>query len=101
RNQKLLMQTPGPLSDRKTPSIEGAQLIIDNALAEKRQVLSEAESKAILAAFHIPIAQTATVRSASEAVIVAESIGFPIAMKINSKQITHKSDVGGVRLNIS
>lgn len=101
RNQKLLLQTPGPLSDEKKPDILGAQLIIDNAIAEKRKVLSEAESKAVLAAFHIPIVTTVNTRTPTEAAITAQSFGFPVCMKINSKHITHKSDIGGVRLNVS
>lgn len=101
RNQMLLLQTPGPLSDEKKPDIDGAQLIIDNALAERRLVLSEAESKAVLAAFHIPVVQTVNAHSANDAVVAAQSMGFPVVMKINSKQITHKSDVGGVILNIT
>ena len=101
RNQKLLLQTPGPLSDNKKPDIDGAQLIIDNALSERRFILSEAESKAVLAAFHIPVVQTVNAHSANEAVVAAQSMGFPVALKINSKQITHKSDIGGVALNIT
>lgn len=56
RNQKLLLQTPGPLSEAKHPDIELAKSIIEKALSEKRSVLQETEVKAILAAFHIPVA---------------------------------------------
>ena len=59
------------------------------------------ESKALLAAFHIPIAKTMIARSKNEAVLIAEQLGFPIVMKVNSKDITHKSDIGGVILNIA
>ncbi len=101
RNQKLLLQTPGPLSDKDNPDIEGARLIIENALAEKRQILTELESKAVLAAFGIPVTQCVLTRSASEALVNAQALGFPLAMKIHSKDITHKSDIGGVRLGLS
>jgi Acyl-CoA synthetase (NDP forming) len=101
RNQKLLLQIPGPLSEAQAPDTEGAQLIIDSVLAEKRSVLTEIESKAILAAFHIPIASAVVANSITDAIVVAENIGFPVAMKIYSKTITHKSDIGGVRLNIT
>lgn len=100
-NQKLLLQTPGPQSQKKPSDIAGARMIIENALVERRKVLTEVESKAILAAFHIPVARATVARSASEALVQAESIGFPVAMKIYSKEITHKSDIGGVRLGLS
>jgi acetyltransferase len=53
-NQQLLQQTPPPLSTLAQPDIEGARLLIENVLAERRQVLTEMESKALLSAFHIP-----------------------------------------------
>ena len=101
RNQKLLLETPGPLSLGKAPDVAGARLIIEGALAEGRKVLSESESKAILRAFHIPTAQASVVRSPNEALVQAENLGFPVALKINSPDITHKSDAGGVHLGIS
>jgi acetyltransferase len=64
-------------------------------------VLSEAESKAVLHAFHIPTGPASVVRSPTEALVQAESMGFPVVLKINSPDITHKSDAGGVRLGIS
>jgi len=100
RNQKLLLQTPGPLSHHPEPAASDARLVIENALAERRAVLSEMESKAVLAAFHVPIAQAMRVHSAAEAMLVAQEMGFPVVMKIDSPDITHKSDVGGVRLGI-
>ncbi len=102
RNQRLLLQTPGRLSTGKTPpDIDGARLIIESVLNEQRKTLTEPESLAILNAFHIPTVRSGVARSANEALIVAETIGFPIAMKILSTDITHKSDAGGVRLNIN
>jgi acetyltransferase len=100
-NQQLLMQTPGPLSHHQKPDVEGARLLIESVLAERRTVLSEMESKALLAAFHIPVASTLVARSPNEALLMAEQIGFPVAMKINSPDITHKSDADGVRLNLT
>ena len=101
RNQQLLLETPGPLSLGKAPDVEGARMIIEGALAEGRKVLSESESKAVLHAFHIPTARASVVRSPNEALVQAESLGFPVVLKINSPDITHKSDAGGVRLGIS
>jgi acetyltransferase len=100
-NQRLLMQTPEPLSQQAAPDVEGARLIIESALAHGRHLLNEVESKALLAAFHIPIAQTLIARSAMEAMLLAQQIGFPVVMKINSPDITHKSDVNGVRLGLA
>ncbi|MBI4756281.1 MAG: bifunctional acetate--CoA ligase family protein/GNAT family N-acetyltransferase [Betaproteobacteria bacterium] len=101
RNQKLLMQTPGPLTHETPPHIESARLVIETALTEGRTVLNEMESKALLAAFRIPIASTVIARSATEAMVLAEEIGLPVAMKIASADVTHKSDSGGVRLNLN
>ncbi len=100
RNQKLLMQTPASLSHLSPPSIESARLVIEMALGESRKKLNEMESKALLAAFRIPIAQTVVARSAAEAMVLAAEIGLPVVMKIDSPTVVHKSDVGGVRLNI-
>lgn len=99
-NQRLLLQTPGPLSDSREPDIEGGRMIIEAALAEGRKMLSDTESKALLSAFHIRCTPTLEARSAAQALVAAESVGFPVAMKISSPQISHKSDVGGVRINI-
>jgi len=101
RNQKMLLQTPGPLSDYPAPDVAGARLVIETALGEHRVVLSEMESKAVLAAFRVPIARAVRVHSPDEAMLVAQEFGFPVAMKIDSPDITHKSDVGGVKLNIA
>ncbi len=101
KNQRLLMQTPSKRrSGHASPDREGVRLIIESALSEQRHVLTELESNAVLKAFNIPVTQIAVASSANEALIIAETIGFPIAMKILSGDISHKSDVGGVRLNI-
>jgi acetyltransferase len=100
QNQKLLMQMPGPLSHHLEPDIEGARMVIEGALLDKRKVLSEMESKALLSAFHIPVAQTMVAHSPNEALLIAQQLGFPVAMKVNSRDITHKSDAGGVMLNL-
>ncbi|MDD5175568.1 MAG: bifunctional acetate--CoA ligase family protein/GNAT family N-acetyltransferase [Sterolibacterium sp.] len=101
RNQKLLIQTPAALSHEIAPRLDSARLVIETALQEGRQALSEMESKALLAAFHIPIAQTMVARSVDEAVLLAEEIGLPVVLKVDSLQIAHKSDYGGVRLNLT
>ena len=100
RNQQALLQTPGPVAASDAPDLASARALVDAALAAGRSVLSEMESKALLAAFAIPIARTVVTRSAQEAMVVAGEIGFPVAMKIDAVGITHKSEVGGVRLNV-
>ncbi|MCM2295947.1 bifunctional acetate--CoA ligase family protein/GNAT family N-acetyltransferase [Rhodoferax sp.] len=100
QNQQLLQQTPPPLSDLAKPDVEGARLLIESVLAERRKVLTEMESKALLAAFHIPVTKTILARSANEAMMIATQLGFPVALKIDSPDISHKSDVQGVALNI-
>jgi acetyltransferase len=100
RGQQLLKQVPGPMAERDEPDVEGARLLIEGVMAEGHRVLSTTESKALLTAFHIPTMQSIEVRSANEALVAAEMLGFPVAMKIASPQISHKSDVGGVRLGI-
>jgi acetyltransferase len=101
RNQKLLMQMPGPLSHHIEPDVESARLIIEGAMMEHRKVLTEMESKALLSAFHIPVARTMVAHSPAEALLIGQQLGFPVAMKINSPDITHKSDAGGVILNLN
>jgi acetyltransferase len=100
RSQQLLKQVPGPMAERDEPDVDGARLLIEGAMAEGHKVLSTTESKALLTAFHIPTMRSVEVHSANEALVAAEMVGFPVAMKIASHQISHKSDVGGVRLNI-
>jgi len=98
--QQLLLQTPPPLTHLNAPDVDGARLLIETVLTERRQVLTEMESKALLAAFHIPVTQTLLARTANEAMLIASQIGFPVALKIDSPDISHKSDVGGVALNV-
>ncbi|HNL89532.1 MAG TPA: GNAT family N-acetyltransferase [Nitrospira sp.] len=101
RNQKLLLQTPGPTRQSGLTGERGGRMLIETLLGERRKVLSEMESKAILRTFNVPVAQTMMARSASEALFVAEQIGFPVAMKVDSPDLTRKSEAGGVRLNIA
>ncbi|MGR8933807.1 MAG: bifunctional acetate--CoA ligase family protein/GNAT family N-acetyltransferase [Gammaproteobacteria bacterium] len=101
KNQKLLKQIPSPNDQQPRPDVGGARLIIERILAEGRQVLTTQESKAILAAFCIPINHTVKVGNAKEAMIAAETLGFPVVLKVNMPEFSHKSDIGGVRLNIT
>lgn len=98
--QQLLLQVPEPLSSSFKPDVNGAELIINSVLSEQRKMLTTIESKAILNAFGIGVSQTIEAHTSNEALIIAESLGFPVVMKINSPDISHKQDVGGVQLNI-
>jgi acetyltransferase len=103
RNQQMLMQTPPPLNMdvlNVAPDIARARALIAAVLGAGRNVLTETESKELLAAFHIPVVKTEVAHSADDAVAIAQRIGFPVAVKINSPDIAHKSDVGGVMLNV-
>ncbi len=100
RNQMLLQQTPPPMSTLAKPDVDGARLVIESVLAERRNVLTELESKTLLSSFLIPVTQTLLARSANEAMMIATQLGFPVALKIDSPDIAHKSDVQGVALNI-
>lgn len=101
QNQKLLLQTPGPLEgEQVVPDVVGARAVIAEARAEGRTILSERESKAVLAAFNIPVNPTRLAATEDEAVRYATEIGYPVVLKIDSPDIIYKSDVGGVELNI-
>jgi acetyltransferase len=101
QNQQLLQQTPPPLSQLAKPDLDGARRLVESVLAERRSVLTEMESKALLAAFHIPITPTMPARSAAEAQLIAAQLGYPVALKIDSPDISHKSAVQGVVLNLA
>ena len=74
--------------------------IVQRARSEGRLILTEEESKAVLGAHGVPVTETRVATSAAEAVSIAESLGFPAVLKVSSTTITHKSDVGGVKLNL-
>lgn len=100
QNQQLLHQTPPPLSQLAKPDLEGARILIESVLTERRKILTEMESKALLSAFHIPVTKTMLARTATEAILIANQLGYPVALKIDSADISHKSDVHGVALNL-
>ncbi len=100
RNQNLLMQVPPSLPTDFIPDRAKAQAVIRDTLASGRQMLSEPEAKTLLAAYGIPVVETRIAHDAEEAVQAAQQIGFPVAVKILSPDITHKTDVGGVVLDL-
>ena len=100
RNQQLLMETPPSVPEEYTPDASEARRLMDVALAEGRDWLTEPEAKAVLAAYQIPIVETVSAGTPEAAAKAAEKLGGPVALKILSADITHKSDIGGVRLNL-
>jgi acetyltransferase len=100
-NQAQLLQVPEPLEPTSAPDRAAAQAIIDAALDAGREWLDPAESKSVLAAFGVPVLQSVPAKSAPEAARAARKAGFPVAMKILSPDIPHKTDVGGVRLGLT
>jgi len=100
-NLKTLYETPSlPEDDGAFPNREKARSIIENARAAGRFLLTEAESKELLATYGIPTTPTLIATSAQEAGRVAAELGFPVVVKLHSETITHKTDVGGVKLNL-
>jgi acetyltransferase len=102
-NLRGLYETPGIPQDSATwaPDRKQVEGIIAKARGENREILTEFESKQVLAAYGIPVAKTIVAASAAEAVKAAEEIGYPVVLKLFSETITHKTDVGGVQLNLS
>jgi len=100
RNQDLLMEVPPSRSAEFVHDREKAHAVVKGALAEGRTMLSEPEAKAVLSAYSIPVVDTRIATTVEEAVKVALELGFPVALKILSPDITHKSDMGGVVLDL-
>ncbi|MEM7221799.1 MAG: bifunctional acetate--CoA ligase family protein/GNAT family N-acetyltransferase [Pseudomonadota bacterium] len=100
RNQALLAETPPSVVGGLQANRFAARTVIEGALAEGREMLSEAEAKAVLSCYDIPIVETRIVTGEDQALRVADELGYPVALKILSDQISHKSDVGGVVLDI-
>lgn len=98
--QRLMLEVPAPHGPGVRPDLAVAQDIAAAAVAAGRSLLTEPESKRLLACFAIPVPQTVIAATADEALAAARTLGFPLAMKILSPDIAHKSDVGGVKLSI-
>jgi len=101
-NLKALYQTPAMPEDSAdwTPDRKLVERIVGKSRGEGRTILTEFESKQVLSAYGIPTAQTIIATSAEAAVEAAGQIGYPVVLKLYSETITHKTDVGGVQLNL-
>jgi acetyltransferase len=98
--QEILLETPPSLPEAFEPDTGRAQEIVEAALADGREWLTEPEAKSVVAAYGIPTVATEEAATPRDAAAVAARIGGPVALKILSKELTHKSDVGGVVLNL-
>ncbi|GHD62849.1 bifunctional acetate--CoA ligase family protein/GNAT family N-acetyltransferase [Jeongeupia chitinilytica] len=101
RNQDALMETPPSLPQAFVPDQESTRSIVSEALAERRSVLTEPEAKAVLAAYGIATVRTRIARDDEDVERLAAQFDGPVAIKILSSDITHKSDVGGVALDLA
>ena len=101
-NLKALYETPAMPEDSATwaPDRKLVESIIAKSRAEGRTILTEFESKQVLAAYGIPVAKTIIAANQADAMKAADEIGYPIVLKLYSETITHKTDVGGVQLNL-
>jgi acetyltransferase len=100
RNQALLMQVPPSVPVDFTPDRASARAVVQDALNAGRNLLTAAESNAVLAAYRIAVADTCLAASVDEVVAASEKMGFPVALKIVSPDIAHKGEVGGVALDL-
>jgi acetyltransferase len=101
RNLETLYETPRTIPVSFALDRGRAKELMGAVLAEGRGVLSEALSKTLLDAYEIPVTKPLPALSAEDAVAVAEHIGYPVVLKVRSPGITHKTDVGGVELDLA
>ena len=99
-NLRAIYETPRLATENGAVDRDRAGELVERVRETRRTILTEYESKELLAAYGIPTVETRLARSTDEAVQIAEDIGYPVVLKLNSETITHKTDVGGVRLNL-
>ncbi len=100
QRQRMLMEIPPSIPREFQPATSSARYVIEQELAQGRSPLNEPEAKAILAAYGIPTVETHIASTPEQAIRFAEQVGFPVALKILSPDISHKTDVGGVVLDV-
>jgi acetyltransferase len=100
RNLDILHETPSQIPSRFTPNKKANKDLIKQIFEDKRSVMTEYEAKQFLANYEIPVIKNGLATNEKEAIKLSEEIGYPLVMKIASPDILHKTDVGGVILNI-
>ena len=100
RNLELIQEIPSRMPRALTFDREKAREIVEAALKDDGSLLTEVESKALLKAYGIPVNPTEAAENEEQALLLARNLGYPMAMKIHSRDISHKSDAGGVQLNL-
>jgi acetyltransferase len=100
-NQELLYETPPALPEDSQPDQERVRSVLTTARTAGRRLLTEVEAKEVLASYGISVVSTLAARSPGEAVTAARTVGYPVVLKLLSSTVTHKSDVGGVQLNLA
>ncbi len=101
RTREVLYETPRDIPVEFLLDRGKLRAVFDTILSEGHDTLSESTSKALLEAYEIPVARPYVARTAEDAVQLANRIGYPVAMKVLSPQITHKTDVRGVALSLA
>ena len=101
-NLRGLYETPTLTENSELENSAREQIarIIENARSHDRVLLNEFESKQVLSLYGIPTVETQVAGSEDEAAVLAAKLGFPVVLKLFSETITHKTDVGGVKLNL-
>jgi acetyltransferase len=99
-NLKLLQETPEAILKDFIPDTDKTKAIIETAIGENRRVLHLTEVKEILDAYGIPVVETIRATCEDDCVDIAEKIGYPVVLKIDSVTIFHKLEEGGVQLNL-
>ena len=100
KNLEALYQTPSTIPHAFEPRTAENRNIIESVIGKERYVLNNEETRKILENYNIPVSQSALAKNEEEAVQIARKIGFPVAMKVASPDILHKTEVKGVELNI-
>jgi acetyltransferase len=100
RNLELLYETPEELPVDVVPPKRSLMVIMRNVATENREILNEAEAKAFLEYYNFPVVKTKVAQTEDEAATIASQLGYPVVLKILSPQIIHKTDAGGVALDI-
>jgi acetyltransferase len=98
--RELLMQVPPSISISFTPDVDGARRVLREALDSGRTQLTEAESKAVLSAYGVPVVATHAAADPADAARVAQRIGLPVALAVMSRDLRRKWDIGGVAINL-